>query len=161
MTPKRPLVVGLKKKAPAPQPVVSAQASIVVDPATSLTKRELTPQELAHRRIKAIEDEVLEDALRVVASSQKFAEVTTLVKPPQSWVEKWGPEEAELRFRIAQMANMPEKDAPIGMKIAAKTAVGIIKARESSKAGPVTLNLQMVAMTAPPRKYEEIEVDPT
>jgi hypothetical protein len=158
MTTKRPLVVGLKKPAPA-QPVVAAQASVVVEPVAALTKRELTPQELAHRRIKAIEDEVLEDALRVVSSSQKFAEVTTLAKPPQSWVERWGEEEANLRFRIAQMANVPEKDAPIGMKIAAKTAVGIIKARETGKMGPLTLNLQMVAMTAPPKTYDEVEVE--
>jgi hypothetical protein len=45
------------------------------------------------------------------------------------------------------------------MKMASKTAVGIIKAREAGRMGSVSLNLQMVAMTAPPKTYDEVEVE--
>jgi hypothetical protein len=136
-------------------PVRSAAAvEVLAEPLESkLGKRNrASPKEKRQERLREIEDELLGESLAVLNSSLKFADfdLKEQKEPPAEWVEEHGREEATKMFRIAQLANMSQKEAPIAFIIAKNLAVGIVKARATERAAPRSLALVYLNSAPPP-----------
>jgi hypothetical protein len=124
-------------------------------------KRELTREETLMEDMQTLENEMYHDHLKVMAGVAGFADLDpeNIDEIPQKWIEDMGPSEAKRKHRVAKAAWLPNKDAPIAIQTSTKVAVGIIRARATEKAGPKSLNIQMVAMTQPRQQFEVIDVD--
>ena len=104
------------------------------------------------RRLEQGVDEILDGAM-------KFADIAIGEKEcPQEWVDAYGEEEAHKMFRLAQMAQMSAKDAPVGLKLAKELKVGMMAARAKEKHRPQTLNVALVKMAAPVPEFPVVEV---
>lgn len=119
-------------------------------------------------KLLLLEDSILEESLVVLEASTDWAEAVPddpdipgeppeLPRMPESWLEKYGEEGARRRWRIARSAALPTRDAPVGLSLAMKTAVGIMAAREKRGSANVQVNVALVQMPAPPQ-FEEIDV---
>lgn len=112
--------------------------------------------EMAHQerqdRLRDLEDELLGESMAVVAGAVSFAEIDGNAELPSAeFLEKFRnhPDPQKL-FRIMKAANKPTKDAPIGLAIAQRTSMGIIKARATAKAAPQPLALSVQVVTTMP-----------
>jgi len=122
-------------------------------------------------RLRDVEDDILAKSLEVVRATLKFGELDPATMNseeagyamPDSWMEEFGGDvdKANEALRIAKAAWLPNKDAPIGIILAQKTLVGIVKARATEKAAPRSLSIAYIVNNAesPPPEYEEIEVE--
>jgi hypothetical protein len=103
--------------------------------------------------LHGLEEEIFLSALNIVEGALSFAEVdpSGMMTVPDEWVNRFGRTEAEKRFRIAQMACMPSRDIPAGMKIAMEVFQTIVRCRSDRDAmGSVkTLNVMMMQLPAP------------
>lgn len=114
-----------------------------------------------HARLERIQDDLLERSLAVVDGSVSFADIEPgALEPPPEWIEQYGHEGAMRRLRVARASWMNAKEAPVGIKVAAQVAVGILRAKAQEKSGPKTLNIAVVQMTAPLPQFEEREIEP-
>jgi hypothetical protein len=113
--------------------------------------------------LRAMEDRLLNESLSVVADALKFAHLPEDAEGPlPEWVDEVGVEAAERRFRVAKAAQQPAAKAPMGIRLAANLAVGIIKARATEKTGDKTMNIAVIQMPAPqeyPKQLVEAESD--
>ncbi len=99
----------------------------------------------ADARLQEIQDQLLEQSLSVVQASVSFSEIEEASKaPPPEWIAELGEDRAWTRWRIAQASWRSAKDAPVGIKVAAQMAVGILKAKATEKAAPKTLNVALL-----------------
>lgn len=130
----------------------------VVD-GTSIEKRPKTDLEIYEEAMLEMEAEIYEGCMQIIKGVVGFADIDP-AEPivPQKWVERWGEEEAEKLFRVAKSAWMPGQHAPVAIKVAQSTLVGMMKARAASKQQHNTLNVQLVSMTVSP-EYPVVEVD--
>lgn len=115
--------------------------------------------------IRAIEDRVLEDSIKIVEHVLNFAELgfddNGNPVTPESW-EFLSLEEKEKRIRLAKAGWMPSADIPHGVKLAHATMMGIIKARAQVESGDKTLNIESIIFPTPrsePKQLEVIEID--
>ena len=110
-------------------------------------------------RIAAIEEEVHSEAATVINDAMHFmAFDPASEEPPEAWVAELGAEGAKRRMRTAQLANLPSKEAPIGLKLAKDTLVGMSKAKAARKAPSTTLNMVVVQMQGPLPQYPRREI---
>lgn len=108
----------------------------------------------AHERIKSIEDALFEKALDVVHGTLDFADIADDAKgPPQEWIDQLGLQGALRRFRLARGGGMGSKEAPAAIKAATAIVAAVAKAKAMEKAGPRTLAISFVQMTAPAVDY--------
>lgn len=122
-------------------------------------RQALTVAEERERALKSIESELLRDSMEVVVDSLRFREITPgQEEPPPAWIREVGEKRAIQRLRVANAGWMNKKEAPIAVQLAQVVAVGIIRSRATEKAGPKTLNVQMVQMSAPLPKFPELDV---
>lgn len=113
-----------------------------------------------HQMIRAVEDEIYVEAAATVRDTLRFRDIDPeWTEPPLEWITELGEKEAMKRFRMARYGCMPSKDAPVGLKLAQDTLVGFAKVRAAEKAGPRTLNMVVVQMSAPMPEFGEVEVD--
>lgn len=125
------------------------------------------PKEDSGTSLRRLENEVFTESLEVLEGAMRFGEVfnveAAIASPektvPDGWIEKYGAVKALRQWRLACLANLPKAEAPIGLDIAVKVSMGILKARTTEDAGPKELNLTLVAMTSPAALYPEKEVD--
>lgn len=110
--------------------------------------------------IAEVEGEIYHRVMKTMDGVAAFGELDPekMDEMPEGWVEAFGEREAEVRHRLARAAWMPGADAPVGLKLAANTFVGLAKARAVEKKGPPTLNLIAVSMPGPPQVYESVEL---
>jgi hypothetical protein len=103
-------------------------------------------------RLRDLEDELLSESLSVVAGAISFAEINGDEESPSGdFLEKFRDHpDPEKLFRIMKAANKSAKEAPIGLAIAQRTAMGIIKARATEKAAPRPLAVSVQVVTAMP-----------
>lgn len=132
---------------------------------TSIQNGSIAREERKDRSLRAMEDKLLDESLSVVGDALKFAHLSEDAEgPPAEWVDEVGVEAAERRFRVAKAAQLPAAKAPMGIRLAANLAVGIIKARATEKTGDKTMNIAVVQMPAPteyPKQIVEGESDET
>ena len=77
---------------------------------------------------------------------------------PEKWLEKWGEDECKKMLRIVRASWLPGSSAPVALKIAQSTLVGIMKAKAAEKGTRTQLNIQMIAMTSAP-SFPKMEVE--
>lgn len=138
------------------------QATVVED----LFAEDQTPVALAKpdspslARIRGIEDEMQERSLGIIDGVLAFADLPLeATEAPPEWVAQYGKEGAAKRFRLARHGMESAKDAPVAIKVAVSVHAAITKARATEKAGPKSLNIQFVQMSAPLPDFPVIEVD--
>ena len=120
------------------------------------------PERLAnqHARLQRLEDDLLERAMNIVDGSMAFSEIDPAdEQPPKEWIAEFGEEGARRRMRVARASWMNAKEAPVGIKVAAQVAVGIMRANAQKNTGPKVLNIAVVQMTAPLPQFEEREIE--
>lgn len=121
-------------------------------------------------RIAEIEEEVHVEAATVINDAMHFMAIepgqidvnTGDEMPPQipeEWIRELGQKGAERRMRTAQMANLPAKEAPIGLRLAKDTLVGMSKAKAQRNQPARTLNMVVVNMAGPLPQFDELEVN--
>ena len=125
-----------------------------------LTKPKMVEMEKRQAFLQGVEDDLLENSLTVLNDSLKFSEIDPGgAAPPPEGVEELGEKKAQARFRIAQASWMSAKEAPVGIKVAAQVATGILKARAAERQGPRELNVSFVQMTAPMPQFKKVVID--
>jgi hypothetical protein len=119
-------------------------------------------EKLMHREeLRSIEDGLLKASMGVVDAALAFRDIDPEDEGvPDEWVKRYGMVEAIKRHRIARACWAPASKAPIGVVLAQKLMVGIVKARAAESDGPRELNLTMVQMTAPMPTFPVIDVRP-
>jgi hypothetical protein len=111
-------------------------------------------------RIRSLEEEIHEESADVIRDALAFADIPPdAEEPPYEWVKELGMERAWKRFRTVKYALCNLKEAPVALRIAKDTLVGMAKARASEKSGPRTLNMVVVQMTGTLPQFGEVEVD--
>lgn len=109
------------------------------------------PREL----IKQLENELLAESLSIVADANAAREINVIQVNdkdiPPAWVQKLGLERARAKYRTAFAASMSSKEAPVYLKMARDTSVGIIKARATESAGPRVMNATLIQINPDPR----------
>jgi hypothetical protein len=98
--------------------------------------------------LRGLEDELLEESLRVINGAMKFADIDPqLTEPDEAFLERFknDPDPQKL-FRLMKYGLMKTSEAPAGLTLAQKTAIGILKARAGDKGEvrPLAVNVQIV-----------------
>jgi hypothetical protein len=103
----------------------------------------------AQEGLKLIRDRMLHSALEGMEAATAFADIDPeQTEPPPEWVAKYGLESAVRRLKIAKMAWLPAKVAPLGLTMMPKVALGIMNIDAKLKSPPRTMNLT-IQMPAP------------
>lgn len=99
-------------------------------------------------QLRDLEDELLEESLRVIHGAMKFADIDpSLVEPDQAFYERFKNDpDPEKLFRLMKYGQMSTSKAPAGLTLAQKTAIGILKARAAEKGEirPLAVSVQVV-----------------
>ncbi len=120
-------------------------------------------ESLQARHIQKLENELLEKSQETMLAVAMFAEVEPPVEGqeaviPESFHERFG-DRAKTMYRVAQMANLPGSEAPVGLKMTQQTLVGITKSRATAKQAPRTLNMTLVQMPSASINYPVKDMD--
>jgi hypothetical protein len=121
-----------------------------------------TEQEQIQEQLLSIQDEIYRESMEVMGDQIAFREIDPSAKgPPQEWIDKYGFERAQRRFRVASAAWLDTKTAPVALKHITQVSLGIIKARATEKAAPRSLNIAvfMTRADAPEPEFPVIEVE--
>jgi hypothetical protein len=137
----------------------------------SIFKRKPSELVRVERGLKALENEVYQEATEILYAGIKHAFDWDYESKemPAEWLEELDNCEsddermkktAELgrRKRIAQAAMMSSKEAPIAFKLAQGVFVGMQKARAMEGNGNRSLNVTVVSITEPMPVFEEKEI---
>lgn len=127
----------------------------------------VTPRRLRARggdqqaeRLRSLEDRILEDSMNIVRGGLKGAYVDDGEKEiPDDWIAEHGLVAAGHMLRMAQDARRSPKFHPVYLDLAKSVMVGIIKARSSQKAAPVSLGVR-ITLAAPKAAYAIIDLEP-
>jgi len=138
-----------------------------VYPSVLATKPEasIERQRAARDRLVGLRDELFHESMSVLRDAMRFSEIDPSLQrdldPAFERMENaMGQEQAQRAYRVALLANMPSADAPIGLKLAANIAVGIMKANAQEKGGTHVLNVSKVVLNASALpEFEEREVE--
>lgn len=122
----------------------------------------------AHRqqleKLAGLKNEVFELSMGVVRDSLRFRDVDPYEKMEESatykqLVKEMGPEEATKVYRLAEAGWRTGANAPVGIKNAMNTAIGIMKANATEKGGSRVFNVGKVLIAdALVPQFEEREV---
>jgi hypothetical protein len=117
--------------------------------------------DVQQEKLRVLEDELLEQSLEVVGGTCSFAELDPekFDKIPQKWVDDMGMEKAAKFHRLAKAGWLPAKDAPVAITTATKVVSSIVRARATEKAGPKSLNMNIVQLSAPLPDFEVVDVE--
>lgn len=132
----------MKKKLSEASPVLEG----LLEPAESQPLAKVDPNETLadakERDLASVEDELFNKSSEILSGALSFADIDPEnPAPPSEWLEKYGPDEAGRRFRLAKYALMSAKEAPVGIKVAESLARGIMKSRALQKAAPQALSV--------------------
>lgn len=107
--------------------------------------------------VETVTDQLFQETTTILQSALAFADIEPgATEPPQEWIDRFGEDGALKRFRIAQYAQLTHKDAPIGLEIATKVAVGITKAKLDRSPGNRPLNVQFVRYEQTTNNFPEV-----
>lgn len=131
---------------------------------TKLVKASHTSVSLAdvqQEKLRGLEDDLLEHSLEVVGGTCSFAELDPekFEEIPQHWIDELGEEAANRKHRLARAGWLPAKEAPVAITTATKIVTGIVRARATEKAGPKSLNMNIVQLSAPLPEFDVVDVE--
>lgn len=130
-----------------PEPRVESSAALAPRPVVSLAEHR-------EKDIEKVTDALLTESQSILLDSMGFADLTdqNLAKnePPQQWIIDLGRLKAQRKLRLAKMALLPKREAPVGLEQARALAVGIIASKAREKGGTKILNVAFVNVPAPP-----------
>ena len=105
---------------------------------TSANRRRRHDSQIAADRVKAIENELLDESMGILRDTMRFQDIEPDTEaPPDEWVKEMGAKQAMRSFRVAKSGWESAKNAPVAIKCAQALAVGILKNRSLEKAAPV------------------------
>jgi hypothetical protein len=138
------------------------EAIEVVQPSQVEPRRRVSAAEIRAEKLRGIEDEMLQKSMSIINDSLHFADVDFSQenpKVPDEWMEELKDDTVavERRMRIAKYAMLSAKNAPIGLVMANRFAVGVIKARATEKVGNRTLNVAVVQLPVASHPYPIID----
>ena len=108
--------------------------------------------------IREVTANILERNLLILEAASHWADMDLgAPEPPQEWIDTVGEERAKKTWRVARCAQMPSKDAPIGLKMASTTVLGILTTYERNSNYNRELAAGVVDM--PTESFPEQEVD--
>jgi len=109
--------------------------------------------------MKTLEAELFLESMQIVSDMNKCKYIDPgQSEPPEEWVEELGYKAAKERLRLANAGWMSKKEAPIALQVAQAVVIGISRSRASEKAGPKTLNVQVVQMSAPLPQFPSLRL---
>lgn len=131
---------------------IEVPAEIVPDNAPE-TKIVALPESISNG-LARIEDDLLDKSAKIVDAVQAFAEIDPSDEhPPAEWVEKYGKKAAIERHRLARAGWMSTKEAPIGIKVAHDTMMGIMRVRSQRQvAGSINVAIQKAVLVVTPHQ---------
>lgn len=130
---------------------------VEIDPIGLPEKRR---QEMSLETFQKLEQELFEASMNTALATATFAELDPGAEgPPEEWIRKFGEELATIRYRIAKAAWMCQSEAPVGLKFANATAIGILRVRAADKQPSQTLNYTVVELAVAPPQFPEKEVE--
>jgi hypothetical protein len=136
-----------------PELVEGGESEIVETP-----KTDLAPSVSGTDGLKLLRSRLLEGSMKVMDAVMAAADIDPEQKePPEQWVNEYGRQEAERRFRVARYGLLPMKEVPSFIPLTQKTLLALTA--QDAK-GPQethnTLNVALVSLTAPvPRELDE------
>lgn len=107
--------------------------------------------------IREVTANILEENLLILQAATKWADIDPGAPVPDAWIEQLGEQRATKVWRIARAAQMPSKDAPIGLKMASTVVTGILTTYERHNNTNPELAAGVVDM--PTGSFPEQEVD--
>lgn len=120
---------------------------------------ETSRRHLSVDTFRELEDEIYAESMEVLSASLAFGDITPDQETcPAEWVEKLGRRAAEKKFRLAKAAWLNAKEAPVGLRMAQATAIGIARVRQGDKM-IAQLNIGYVNLIQPAPTFREKEVD--
>jgi hypothetical protein len=130
-----------------------------LEPKTEIVRRPSKEESMANE-IRAIEETLFLEHVKIVRDTACFRDVSPADKePPPEWVESLGKEEAWRKFRVAQSAWLPVKEAPVALAVASRIVTTAIKARATEKQGPRSLNMTVVQISSPMPVFPEQDIE--
>lgn len=143
------------------------QVTNVPEPPPVLAARPNTGLERARDekdKLISLRDELFRESMGVLRDAMRFSDVQPELKELDPAIDKFNAElgqaNGQRAYRLALYASMPSGDAPIGLKLAANVAVGIMKANAAEKGGTHVLNVSKVVLSADALPvFEEREVE--
>lgn len=136
------------------QPVeVMHEAELVERPKKALIEPKQEKTIESHRKqleaLAGLKNEVFELSMGVLRDHLKFRDIDPYQKMEESAVfkemcEEHGEEEATKMYRLAEAGWRTAANAPVGIKNAMNTAIGIMKANATEKGGTRILNVDKV-----------------
>lgn len=98
-----------------------------------------------------------QQAAKITEDAMSFSEIDPASDvPPDRWIALYGIEEATRKLRIARAAWMSAKEAPVGLQIAHRQVLGIMKAKATEEAAPRTLAITLVQGAPSPQFPEKV-----
>jgi hypothetical protein len=98
--------------------------------------------------LKSLEDELLEEALKVIGGAMKFADIDpALTEPDEDFYARFKDHpDPEKLFRLMKYGQLNAAKVPAGVMLAQKTAIGILKSRAGAKGDvkPLAVSVQIV-----------------
>jgi len=118
-------------------------------------------------RLISLRDELYRESMTVMNHAMRFGDIDPQYAQQKEldpafakMARDLGDEDAQKAYRLAQYACLPGADAPVGLKLAAVVAVGIMKANAQEKGGTHVLNVSKVVLSADALPaFEEREVE--
>ena len=152
-----------KAKTDKPEQVTNSpvQAPVLAKPQSSAIDRKRDQ----HEQLVGLRDSLFKESMGVLRDAMRFTQIDPKLEqgldPAFEKMEReLGQEEAQIAYRTALFASLPSADAPIGLKLAANIAVGIMKANAAEKGGTHVLNVAKVVLSASALpQFEEREVE--
>jgi len=130
---------------------------VEIDPIGLPEKRR---QEMSLETFRAIEDELLKETMQVAYGIACFAQLPPDAEgPPDEWIQDLGYKAAWTKFRVAKAAWMCQSEAPVGLKLAQATAIGIMRVRAADSANKNVAKPGTVILVQAPQTYEVKELE--
>ena len=125
-------------------------------------------RELSLDVFKQLEEELFNESAQVIHGALAFADVSEedmrefreTQKLPEGWRERYGLNGARKRMRLAMAAWLPASEAPVGLKLAQATYIGIARVRAGDKLIAHQLNIGIIQIPESARPlFPEKEVE--
>lgn len=137
-------------------------------PITDVVHVEMSPvgmpekrrQEMSLDAFQAIEDELFTESASAVRAMLAFQEIDPASEePPEQWIADLGYPKAMQKYRVAKAAWMCQSEAPVGLKFASATYIGIARVRAGDNQRGKGVNVSTVVLVQAPQQYPVKELE--